>query len=257
MRRTILVIAFLILLTVPASAVQPMVAYLGDITSIAWMEDDILNITLANGSNNRSTVTISTDTWDNRWRPVFEDKTVTIPGRTIVTVKIEPSTPRRNENINVVISESRRSVEVPVQKETMFGTASYIVSANTKISFKIDLGFMYDVPRLESLKVDDFYTIVGSRSRGPIDVELFEGGLKYNRSRNTIEFSNPEVVLSMRTPQTNGLEVITFSLTKVYDSYRRNEEEVPGPTILVYGRNYRVSSTVLPGQSDGSTRIPR
>lgn len=257
MRKSILLAVLLVvLLVVSVSAASPMVAYIGDITSIAWLEGDTLNVALANGAVARSTITISTDTLDSRWRPIFSDTTVTVPGQTIVVVGIEISAPRRGEAINVKLGEYRRTVEVPVQTATIFGGTQYVVPANTSLSFKVDLSFMYEQPRLESLRIDPFYQTVVYRNRGPIQVETFEGGLKYNRSRNTIEYTEPYMVLSMRAPQTNDLEVITFGMTKVLDGFRRNEQEVPGPTILVYGRNYRFASS--PSRTDtGSGRITR
>ena len=257
MRNVILALLLVVLITVPALAIEPKVAYLSDITSIAWMDGEELNVALANTSGTRSVITISTDTWDSRWRPVFSDRTVTVPGRTIVIVSIKPSEPRRGESINVKISEYRRSVEVPVQTASIFGTKQYVVPANSNISFTVDLGVMFTLPRPDRLTVDSHYEVLGSRGRGPIKVESFEGGLKYVPSRNSIEYTDPSMVLSMRTPQTNGLEVITFSISKAFTSgFRRYEEEVPGPTLLVYGRNLRFTSTAVK-PSDDDTRISR
>jgi hypothetical protein len=256
MRKALIAVLLVVLFSVPVFAIQPRVAYLGDITSIAWMDGGTLNVALANNSNTRSTITISTDTWDSRWRPVFSERTVTVPGRTIVAVSIKPSEPRRGESINVKISEFRRSVEVPIQAGSIFNAKSFVVPANTRLSFDIDLGFMLGEPRLDRLVVDKFYEGVGSRARGPIEVESVEGGLRYVPSRNSIEYTAPKMVLSMRTPQTNGLEVITFSLSKEYSGYRGGAEEVPGPTILVYGRNFRFTSTAAADPKD-DTRVQR
>ena len=101
-----------------------------------------------------------------------------MPGRTIVIVSIKPSEPRRGESINVKISEYRRSVEVPVQTASIFGTKQYVVPANSNISFTVDLGFMFTLPRPDRLTVDSHYEVLGSRGRGPIKVESFEGGIE-------------------------------------------------------------------------------
>jgi len=255
-RKALVVVLLVVLCNLPALAAVPQVAYLGDVMSIAWMDGDTLKVALANNSNTRSAITVSTDTWDSRWRPVFTDRTVTVPGKTIVVVSINPSTPRRGESINVKISEARRSVEVPVQTETIFGVSSYVVPSNTQLSFDVGLDFMFAEPRLERLVVDKDYQIVGSRERGPIQVENVGGGLRYVPSRNSIEFTAPKMVLRMRTPQTNNLAVVTFSLFKEFSGYRPATEEVPGPTLLVYGRNFRLTTTVLP-DSGSDTRIQR
>ena len=70
MRNVILALLLVVLITVPALAIEPKVAYLSDITPIAWMDGEELNVALANTSGTRSVITISTDTWDSRWRPV-------------------------------------------------------------------------------------------------------------------------------------------------------------------------------------------
>lgn len=253
MRKLIAVFVFLLVFSGTIMAAQSREAYLGNITAIAWLEgNSVLNVAIANESNTRSVVTISTDTWDSRWRPIFSDIRVAVPARSIIVESIRIEPPRRGESLEVVITESRRGVTVPVQETSLFKTTSYVVEANSTWEVEVDLMSVFTDSRVRRLILDDFYTATGSSGRGRIQVSAFEGGWKYVASRNAVEYADPEMTLSMRTPQTNGLSALTFSISKVLDGYRLTEEEVPGPTILVYGRNMRlVGSTGSTGSDSG------
>lgn len=253
MRRLIIALVLLVVISGTALAVQPREAYLGSITAIAWLEgDNVLKVAMANESNLRSMVTLSTRVLDSRLRPVLPETryVVTVPARSIVveTVRLRPV--MRGETIDVTLSEGRRSVSVPIQEGGIFKPTSYIVEANTAVEVVVDLPALLTDSRVTRIVLDDFYESSGSPSRGRIQVKSFEGGWKYIPSRNSIEYVQPELVLSMRAPQTFGLATMTFSIRKIVDGYRIVEEEIPGPTILVYGRNLRFTSSDSP--SNGS-----
>ena len=116
---------------------------------------------------------------------------------------------------------------------------AYIIQANEQWDVSVDLGFLLESRDAVRLLIDDFYQVAGSNSRGRIQVKTFEGGLQYFPSRNSIEYVKPYMVLSMKAPQLNNVGVMTFSMFKVVDGYRGYQEEIVGPTVLVYGRNLR------------------
>lgn len=251
MRKLLTALVLLLLISGTAFAIQPREVYLGNLTAIAWLEGETtLNVAIANESNARTMVSISTETWDTRWRPIFASRRITVPARSIVVETFRIERPRRGETIEVILSDLRRDVVVPVQESGIYQIDSYIVPANTQLDVGVDLKSAFSDSRVSRLVLDEFFYSTGAPSRGRIQVKSFEGGWKYIPSRNSVEYVEPEMILSMRTPQTNGLVALTFSITKVIDGYRVVEEEVPGPTIMVYGRNLRMARSS--DYSDGS-----
>ena len=70
MRKLLTALVLLLLISGTAFAIQPREVYLGNLTAIAWLEGETtLNVAIANESNARTVVSISTETWDTRWRP--------------------------------------------------------------------------------------------------------------------------------------------------------------------------------------------
>lgn len=243
MRKLLTSLLVILLVTVPISA-APKDAYLGDVAVVSWLERDTVMVVLANESPNSIAVTISTNIWDSRWRPIFTERTVTVPGRSIVQEAFYLNTSWNNEPLTIRVSQRNYAITVDVQMPDVFRPTSYVVRANEQIEVEVDLSLLLGRQEQGRLTVDDFAQVYGSNSREPIKVKSVEGGFKYVPSRNSIEYVRPWMLLTMKAPQLNSTGVMTFSLFKETDGYRGYREEVQGPTILVYGRNLRFSEPV-------------
>ncbi len=242
MRKLLIGLLVVFLVTVPISA-APKDVYLGDVAVVSWLDRDTVMVVLANESPHGAAVTISTNIWDSRWRPVFTERTVTVPGRSIVQEAFVLNTSWKNEPLSIRVSQRNNAITVDVQMPTIFQPSAYVVRANEQIEVGVDLAFLLERQEQARLIVDDFAQVYGANSREPIKVKSVEGGFRYVSSRNSIEYVPPWMVLSTKTPQLNGTGVITFSLYKETDGYRGYRDEIPGPTILVYGRNLRFAES--------------
>lgn len=242
MRKLLTSLLVILLVTVPISA-APKDAYLGDVAVVSWLERDTVMVVLANESPNSIAVTISTNIWDSRWRPIFTERTVTVPGRSIVQEAFYLNTSWNNEPLTIRVSQRNYAITVDVQMPDVFRPTSYVVRANEQIEVEVDLSLLLGRQEQGRLTVDDFAQVYGSNSREPIKVKSVEGGFKYVPSRNSIEYVRPWMLLTMKAPQLNSTGVMTFSLFKETDGYRGYREEVQGPTILVYGRNLRFAES--------------
>lgn len=257
MRKIAFVLLFLVLISVPTLAFSPRDSYLDTIVAIAWTEGGVLHVGLGNTSNSRTTVTISTTTVDSWGRPVFSNRQVNVPGRTIIQESIRPNIPGRNEELKSIrIAEGYRTITIPVQNSELLKTRNFIIEANKDIEVTMDLGFLLQSTKNSRLIIDDFYQTADG-NRGPVKVSTFEGGLRYVRSSNSIEFAQPYMVLTMKSPQTNNLTTMTFSLRKTEDGYGWRDEVIDGPIFLVYGRNFRFSGSSSSTNSGNSNRVPR
>ncbi|HKM43186.1 MAG TPA: hypothetical protein VJZ70_04250, partial [Limnochordia bacterium] len=75
---------------------------------------------------------------------------------------------------------------------------------------------------------------------GQIQIRTVEGGFKHSPEQRRIEKIEPHMLLSMWAPQPRiDATVFSFSIYKYSDDAYWNyyQDEIPGPTILVYGRN--------------------
>ena len=93
-------------------------------------------------------------------------------GQLIVSIAVGASAGREHQREDQRVSAFCRSARPDRQH---FGTKQYVVPANSNISFTVDSGFMFTLPRPDRLTVDSHYEVLGSRGRGPIKVESFEG----------------------------------------------------------------------------------
>lgn len=250
MRKLLISLLVILLVTVPISA-APKDVYLGDVAVVSWLERDTVLVVLANESPNSVAVTISTNIWDSRWRPVFTERTVTVPGRSIVQEAFHLNSSWNNEPLTIRVSQRNYAITVDVQIPDVFKPTSYVVRANEQIEVEVDLAFLLQPQSQGRLVVDDFAQVYGTNSREPIKIKSVEGGFKYASARNTIEYVQPWMLLTMKAPQLNGTGVMTFSLFKETDVYRGYREETWGPTILVYGKNLRFA------ESTHETTLPR
>jgi hypothetical protein len=252
--RKLAAIAMLLLMIVvaSASAFSPRDSNLStDVTVIAWSDGTDLDVAVANASNTRTTVTISTPTVDSRGRQVFSNRRVDVPGRTIIVESFRPAEPRRNEQLVVRVTEGFRSTDIPVQMVGIMDPESYIIPANTHWKVTVDLDFLSRDSGQTRLVVDDYYQTADGFNRDRIRVESLQGGFSQVRGNsNTIEYVRPSMVLSMKTPQVTGVTTITFNIRKTDGSSRR-DEVFEGPLVMVYGRNVRFAGT----SSGGSGRV--
>lgn len=242
MRKLFISLLVVLLVTVPISA-APKDAYLGDVAVVSWLEKDTVLVVLANESPNSVAVTISTNIWDSRWRPIFTERTVTVPGRSIVQEAFVLNSSWKNEPLTIRVSQRNYAITVDVQMPDIFKPSSYVVRANEEVEIDVDLALLLESQGQARLVVDEFYQAYGANGRGPIRIKSVEGGFKYVPSRNSIEYVRPWMLLTMKAPQLNSTGLMTFSLYKETDGYRGYREEIQGPTILVYGRNLRFAES--------------
>lgn len=213
-------------------------AQLGSTVFVAWRDGEDLFVAIGNDTGSRKNITILVENRDDRWRPTYDERQVTVPPDSLLIESFSSSVVRRGSNLILTAREGSRSVEIPIQVMNGYGNRNFIIEANSVWEGTLDLEFLLsnDNPRL---LLDDFYTVIGSGSRGRIQVKTLEGGLKYSSSNNSIEFGKPYAVLSMRAPNINGISLMTFNTYKVTDAYRGQRERIAGPVIMVYGRNVR------------------
>ncbi len=251
MRKLTIIALLILVVSMPTLAFSSRDANWGsDVTAIAWFDGNELTVAIANTSNNRATVTISTPTVDSRGRQVFSSLRMDVPGRAIVEETFYPSVPRRNEQIVVSVSEGYRSTNIPVQSVTIMDADSYIVPANTHWTVKVDLDFLLQDSGRTRLVVDDYYQTADGFNQDRIRIESLTGGLSQVRGNsNTIEYARPSMVLTMKTPQISMLTTMTFNIRKTDGSSWR-DEILEGPLVMVYGRNMRyVGATSSSGQT--------
>lgn len=250
MRKLVFAVLALLLFVAPVSAFSPRDSYLDNVATIAWLDGQNLNVGLGNTSNNRVTVTLSTTTLDAWGRPVFSNRQVNVPARTIIVETLYPSNLGRNEKWNLKVSEGYRSINVPVQVSDVMEIKNYIVEANSDVNVTVDLDILFQGSLGTRLVIDDYYQTADGYNRGSIRISSFEGGLRHIKSSNTIEYVQPYMILNMKAPQVTGLTMMTFSLRKTESGYGWREEEIAGPMIMVYGRNLRFSSISSNSSSD-------
>ncbi|HHT90334.1 MAG: hypothetical protein QM451_12540 [Bacillota bacterium] len=245
MRRIVAIQSFAILILLFLVTASPSMAalrdgYVGDVAVVAWLEGDTVKVALANESSTRKSITIASEGWDQRWRPFFLDRTVVLPARTVLIEAFTLSSTWRGEALAVKASTWDRKAVVEVQTQEIFKPGAYVVPANTEVEIRVDLGFFMADQEKPYLMVDEHFSGLRPDERGQITVRAVEGGLTYSSSRKRVERIEPYMILSMWSPRPRTeVTVLTFSLYKYGESARWNyyQDEVPGPTILVYGRN--------------------
>ncbi len=249
--RKLAMLALLLLVVAPVSAFSPRDSNLSSsITAIAWYDGDELSVAVANTANTRTTIFISTPTVDSRGRQVFSSLRVDVPGRSIIEERFYPATPRRNEQIVVNVAEGFRSIDIPVQITSIMHPDEYIIPANTHWTVAVDLDFLLQDPGRTRLVVDDYYQTADGLNQDRIRIESLSGGLSQMRGNsNTIEYTKPSMVLTMKTPQVSMLTTLTFNIRKTDGSSWR-DEQFQGPVVMIYGRNMRyIGSSPNSGQT--------
>lgn len=245
MRRKVLVqsllMIVLMLLVVPTPSLAALRdGYVGDVAVVAWLEGDTVKVALANDSTTRKSITISSEGWDQRWRPFFLDRTLVVPARSVIVEAFSLSSTWRGEPLAIEATAWDRRAVVEVQTQEIFRPSAYVVRSQEDVSVMVDLGFLAADPDGPYLMVDDYYRGLGVDDIGQIQVRAVEGGFRWSPSQRRVERIEPYMVLSMRAPQPrNELTVFTFNLYKQSDDVYWNyyQSAIPGPTILVYGRN--------------------
>lgn len=255
MRRIGVIFLLLNLIVLPAAAFQPRDAYLDSVLAIAWLEGKTLQVAVANPGNSRTTVTISTPTVDVWGRSVFSNRRVDVPGRTIVQESFTLEPARRGQKLQVELSEGYRSMLVEVQDSDLIQVQEYIIPAGKEWRAGVDPAFLLDSPEGTRLNIDDYYQTGEGYSKEPIRISLSEGGFRLVRFSNAVEYLKPRLTISLIAPQISGLTTLTFGMQKTGTGYERRGEEIPGPTLLVYGRNIRFSGP--PSDSSETGRVSR
>lgn len=234
----IMVVMVLVVSTPGLAALRD--GYLGDVAVVAWLEGDTVKVALANESTSRKSVTIASEGWDQRWRPFFLDRTVVVPARTVLIEGFTLSSTWRGEPLSIEATTWDRSAVVEVQTQEIFEPSAYVVRSQAEVMVRADLGFFAADKDNPYLMVDEYYRGIGPEEAGRIQVRLVEGGFRHSPEQRRIEKIAPHMTLSMWAPQPRtDVTVFSFSLYKYSDDAYWNyyQDEIPGPTILVYGRN--------------------
>ena len=245
MRRSTLIQSLSIIMLMVLVASAPGLAalrdgYLGDVAVVAWLEDDIVKVALANESTTRKSVTIASEGWDQRWRPFFLDRTVVVPARTVLVEAFNLSSTWRGEPLAVQATTWDRTATIEVQSQEIFEPNAYVVRSQAEVGVRVDLGFFAADPHDSYLMVDEYYRGIAPDDTGQIQIRHVEGGFRYSPERRRVEKLEPYMMLSMWAPQPRtDVTVFSFSIYKYSDDAYWNyyQDEIPGPTILVYGRN--------------------
>lgn len=214
--------------------------FVGDVAIVAWFEDETVKVALANESPSRMSITIASEGWDQRWRPFFLERTVVVPARSVIIEAFSLSSTWRGEPLVIKASAWDREALVEVQTQEIFSPSSYVVSSRDEVEVFVDLAFLAQDQEANYLMVDEYFKGLSQSDIGPIVVRTVEGGFEYSPARRRVERIRPYMVLSMRAPLPIGdMTMFSFSLYQQKDDAYWNyyELEIPGPTILVYGRN--------------------
>jgi len=238
--QSLAIVVLLVLVVSSPSFAQLRDGYLGDVAVVAWLDGDSVKVALANESNSRKSITIASEGWDQRWRPFFLDRTVVVPARTVLIESFNLSSTWRGEPLAVEASTWDRTTVVEVQTQEIFSPSSYVVRSGAEVNVRVDLAFFAADTQNSYLMVDDYYRGITPEDTGPIQIRRVDGGFKHSPEKRRIEKIEPYMLLSMWAPQPRGdATVFSFSVFKYSDDAYWNyyQDEVPGPTILVYGRN--------------------
>ncbi|HBG10620.1 MAG: hypothetical protein ACOX46_10315 [Limnochordia bacterium] len=248
MRRLVTILVVLLLASPAAAAMRD--GWVGDVAVVAWLEGEVVKVALANGGSSRVTLTLASDGWDQGWRPFFLDRTIVVPARTVVIEAFDLSSSWRGEPIAVRVSAWDREAVVAVQTSEIFSPAAYVVRAQEGVRVFVDLAFLVRDLDTAHLVVDEVYRGFGQGDVGEIAVEAVEGGFYFSPARRQVEWMDPYMILSMRAPKPQrGVTTFSFNVYKVQtDAFSYHEEEITGPSILVYDRNlaYQDNSHLSP-----------
>lgn len=241
---THLILIFLTILVVTTPGLAALrEAYVGDVLVVAWLDDQVMKVALANDSMSRKSITLASAGRDQRWQPYFYERTVVVPARTVVVEAFRLSSNWRGEPLEIEATAWERRAVIEVQTSEIFKPKSYVVRAQEEVEVEVDLGFILEGHGPLRLTVDEYYRGWGTAESGRIQVMSVEGGFRQGRLRNSIEFVNPHMILSMRAPNPRGdSTVFTFSLYQQREGghWNYHQDEVQGPTILVYSRNLQL-----------------
>lgn len=237
---TLIAALFVILLVASPSAAALRDGWVGEVGVVAWLEGDTVKVALANGGRSRVQITLASESLDQRWRPYFQERTILVPARTVVVEAFTLSSSWRGEPLVVRASAWDREAVVEVQTSQIFRPSTYVAEAREEVEVVVDLNFMNQDEQTAYLVVDEYYKGLAQTDTGQIVVRRVEGGWDYSEARRRVERIAPSMVLSLWAPHPlRDVTIISFSVYKVKDDAYWNyyEDEVPGPTILVYGRN--------------------
>jgi hypothetical protein len=238
--QTLSLVMFVVLVVSSPSFAALRDGYLGDVAVVTWLEGDTVKVALANESTTRKSVTISSEGWDQRWRPFFLDRTIVVPARTVLIEAFNLNSSWRGEPLSIKASTWDRTAVVEVQTQDIFRPTSYVVRSQEEVGVRVDLGFFAADRDNPYLMVDEYFRGVSAEDIGRIQVRMVEGGFKYAPDMRRIEKIEPYMMLSMFAPRPRkDATVFTFSVYKYRDDAYWNyyQDEIPGPTILVYSRN--------------------
>lgn len=205
--------------------------------AIAWRKNDTIYVAIVNENSARDSYRI--EIYDAQRRSALVKREVIIPGKSIL---VESFTSRDLKNAKspiqeVTIYSGYYGRTIKVQEHEWFTVDDYLVPANSSITVQVDVSSIRGSSSFGRIVVDDVFEMYNSRNTGRISVKLYSG-FSYT-SPNIIEYGQPKLILTMRTPYIRDVDLLSFGIAHRPSSARRDEYTL-GPVILVYGRNYEV-----------------
>ena len=229
-----------------------------DSPAVAWLEDGVLFVSIANTGGSRERFTIAPA---DRRSDAFESFSVTVPAHTVWLTSrqaVSNGRPWRDDHpvhdehprwrrgdpedidIRAISIDSRWQgrYTIPVQTvDAAVAADQFVVWDDHFLDIDVDLGRLLDNGRFDRLVLDDTY-MLGTRHRGEVHVVSFEGGFEKSPHRNEVYFAVPQMVLEVTTPRIRDAGLLSFDMV-FYDN-RRRQDTYPAPLILVVSSDYRV-----------------
>ena len=182
---------FIVVLLASPAAAAMRDGWLGDMAVVAWLEDSTVKVALANGGTSRLTVTLTSEGWDQRWRPFFLDRTLVVPARTVVIEAFNLNSTWRGEPVAVKVSAWDREAVVEVQTQEIFSPSSYVVRSQEELQVFVDLAFLAPERETVTLVVDDVYRGLGQSDVGGSRSNLWKAGSASHRLASGCEWIGP------------------------------------------------------------------
>ncbi len=226
--------------------------------AVAWLEDDILFVAVANEGHGRERFHVEPVSANRTGQNPFERRTMIIGAMTVMLDSIPISDrwqTRWDGEITEIIVDGPTfgRITVPVQRSVAsMDISNFIAPADTMIEVDIDLMSLLEGRDLYRLVVDSDYRIIGTSRVGRISVSSFSGGFQYSSTRNEITYRKPLMTLRMRTPMIRDIGLLTFDITHFDERSRR--EVMSGPIVLVYGTDYRFVDNTTTAPSTRTVR---
>ncbi|GEM_PF-3251971 len=226
--------------------------------AVAWLEDGVLLVSIANTSSSRERFTIAPA---DRRSDAFESFSVTVPGHTVLLTSKQATSEGRPwrddhpvhdehprwgsgdpEDIDVpaVSIDGGRQGRYTIPVQTVDSPAAanrFVVRDDDYLEIDVDLNRMLEDGSFDRFVLGDYY-VLGKRQQGKVDVISFEGGFDKSPRRNEISYAGPQMVLEIRPPRLRDAGLLSFDM--IHYDRRGRQETHRAPLVLVVSSDYRV-----------------